>query len=92
MIEVKSIKDLAERLRKYNRSLSDSVFVYCQTSEKEAASEEYRGAIRMIRADSRNPLLVVKDEAAAKELGMKPGTFYCYYRPSYVNGFPQFVG
>lgn len=23
---------------------------------------------------------------------MKPGTFYCYYKPSYVNGFPQFVG
>lgn len=23
---------------------------------------------------------------------MKPGVFYCYYKPSYVNGFGQFVG
>lgn len=29
MIEVKSIKDLTESLRRFNRNLSDSVFVYC---------------------------------------------------------------
>lgn len=24
----------------------------------------------------------------AKFIKMEPGKFYCYYRPSYVNGFP----
>ena len=68
MQEVKSIKELAENLRNYNRTLNDSVFVYCQGSEKEASSEAYRSAIRLIKDDSKNPLFVVKDLELAAEM------------------------
>jgi len=92
MKEAGSLKELTEMLRKYNTHLDDSLFVYCQASPSQSQDEAYKAAIRLIKADSRNPLIVVRDPAAAEQLQMKAGTFYCYYKPSYINGFAQIVG
>ena len=43
--------------------------------------------MRLIKSETRNPVLIVKDQELAEKLRMKPGIFYCYYRPSYINGF-----
>jgi len=43
--------------------------------------------MRMMRHESENPLLEVRDQELAEKIGMKPGKFYCYYKPSFVNGF-----
>jgi len=37
-------------------------------------------------------VLSVCDDDLAKKLRMKPGVFYCFFKPSYVNGFGQFQG
>lgn len=86
MIEIKSTKDLAENLRSFNKNLDDSVNVYC-ADPTSTNSESVRSAIRMIRDDSSNPLLVVRDPELAAKFDMKPGSFYCYFKPSYLNGF-----
>ena len=91
MLEVKSVKDLAENLRKYNRQLHHSTIVYCEDPGS-SASWVTKAAIRLMRDDSSNPLLVVKDPSLAAELDMKPGVFYCYYKPSFINGFPDLEG
>lgn len=41
----------------------------------------------MMRQESKNPILVIKDEALSEKLNMKKGKFYCYFKPSFVNGF-----
>ena len=89
-IEVSSLKDLAENLRNFNTDLNDQTFVYCSDGSPE--SPELKHAIRLIRSETKNPILLVRDLDLAEKMRMKPGVFYCYYKPSYVNGFGQFVG
>lgn len=48
--------------------------------------------MRLMRNETRNPLLTVCDAELASKLRMQPGVFYCYFKPSYVNGFGQFQG
>jgi len=33
---------------------------------------------------------MVSDLKAAQDLHMEDGKFYCYYKPSYLNGFGKF--
>ena len=56
------------------------------------SDESTKQAMRLIKSESRNPVLIVKDQELAEKFNLKPGTFYCYYKPSYINGFGQFVG
>lgn len=44
-----------------------------------------------MRQETENPLLQVNDPDLAKRLNMKPGHFYCYYKPSYINGYEQYL-
>ena len=44
-----------------------------------------------MRSESRNPILVVKDMRLADNLGMEKGKFYVYYKPSFINGFENYV-
>lgn len=82
-IELKSTKDLAESLRTYNKNLHDKMFVFCEDS----SLPEMDKATRLLRSQSRNPVMVVRDKKLAGELRMEPGIFYCYYKPSYINGY-----
>jgi hypothetical protein len=34
----------------------------------------------------------VSDPQLAANLNMKPGNYYCYYKPSFLNGFSETVG
>jgi hypothetical protein len=35
--------------------------------------------------------LELRDKELATKLKMEPGKFYGYYKPSYVNGYAQFI-
>lgn len=88
MIQVDSVMDLAEKLRKYNVNVSDSLVVYYESAENRE-SEAHRSAIRLLRDDSYNPMLVVRDPKLASQLQMKPGSFYTYFKPSFANGLKE---
>lgn len=40
-----------------------------------------------MKFETRNPILIIKDQSLANQFKMKSGNFYCYYKPSYNNGF-----
>jgi hypothetical protein len=46
-----------------------------------------REAMRLLKSETRNPILEVTNPELAEKLKMTPGNFYCYYKPSYINGF-----
>ena len=46
-------------------------------------------ALRVLSHETQYQILEVRDSEMAKFINMKPGRFYCYYRPSCVNGFPS---
>ena len=54
-------------------------------SREDIAREEM--AFRMMKAETKNPILQVTDTELAKKLGMEDGKFYCYYKPSHLNGY-----
>lgn len=87
MPELGSVKDLAEALRSGNRGINDSTFVYCAEGEQDFKKYHNQQALQLINSETRNPVLRVSSKALADELQMKPGHFYCYYKPSYANGF-----
>ena len=82
---VENVKDLADKLEEMNKRLDDSTFVFYSGGAQRNATHMH--AQRLIKSETRNPILEVKDQRLAKELGMKAGSYYCYYKPSYVNGF-----
>ncbi len=85
---VHSVKDLAESLRTFNLEIDDCTFVHCSTrslSSKETTDAQ--NVYRLIKSQSKNPVLQVTDASLAKKLGMEDGKYYCYYKPSYINGF-----
>ncbi len=85
---INSVKDLAENLKKFNTTLEDTTIVYCRRPED--TKEVHHAAIRLMRQESRNPLLVA-DPEVGRELRMEPGKFYVYYKPSFINGFEQYM-
>jgi hypothetical protein len=44
---INSVKDLAEKLKKFNRSLDDTTIVYCRAPED--TTEAHHAAIRLMR-------------------------------------------
>lgn len=53
---INSVKDLAESLKKFNTTLEDTTIVYCRGPED--TKEVHHAAIRLMRQESRNPILV----------------------------------
>ena len=54
-------------------------------------SESTKVALRLLRAESKNPILILRDSDLAERLHMRKGKFYCYYKPSFINGFEQYL-
>ena len=54
--------------------------------------EEQNQAARILRFQTKNPILEISDFGLAEKLNMVPGKFYVYYKPTYANGFGQFEG
>ena len=90
MIPVGSIKELAEKIRTQNKSLNDTTIVYC-SGEGEERNETLKNAIRLMRQESKNPILVINDKALSEQVRMESGKFYVYYKPSFINGFEQYM-
>lgn len=83
-------KDLADALSRGNKSLESVTILYCR--DKEALCETTEAvALNLLRYETSNKLLVVSDSDVAKKLKVEPGRFYAYYKPSFVNGFEQYV-
>ena len=63
------------------------MFVYCEGSSTDLDSFTTRAALRLVKSECKNPVLKVTDPTFASKLNMKPGNFYCYYKPTWINGF-----
>ena len=44
-------------------------------------------ALRIISHETQYQILEVRDLEMAKFIKMEPGKFYCFFKPSFVNGF-----
>jgi hypothetical protein len=62
-------------------------FVWSKPSFKEKEKEEeHRLVLSLIRHESGgNQVVEVTDAKLMERLGMEPGVFYCYYKPSFLN-------
>lgn len=80
-------KDLSESLREGNVNLDDMTVLYCKDTENEVCDKISSLALNFLRHESSNQVLEVRDKELAEKLKMTPGKFYCYYKPSYINGF-----
>ena len=88
-----SPKDLSDSLKAGNVELDDMTAVYCRDPDLNKDVE--RLAINYMRHESGKRVLQVVDKDLAEKLQMKPGHFYAYYKPSFLNGFhprPDFYG
>jgi hypothetical protein len=89
---VKSMRELADSIAKYNSTLNDTTIVYCQgEGEDDLSKESTKAAVRLMRQESLNPILVIKDKELAQTARMEPGKFYVYYKPSFINGFEAYM-
>lgn len=90
---VKNMRELADSIAKYNNTLNDTTIVYCQGEEgdDDLKKESTKAAVRLMRQESLNPILIVKDKELAKTARMEPGKFYVYYKPSFINGFEAYM-
>ena len=84
------MKDLAENLRKFNTEFEDSTFVYYPSESDD--QKILREVEKLLKSETRNPILIVKNSKLAEKLGMTPGKYYCYYKPSFLNGFSDKEG
>ena len=53
-------------------------------------TEDEKIAFRMMKQETGNPIFTVSDPELIKSLKFTPGKFYCYYKPSYLNGYAQY--
>ena len=58
---------MAENLRQYNTDLNDLTVVYYEDEENKD-SESTKVALRLLRSESENPILVVRDLELAERL------------------------
>jgi hypothetical protein len=63
--------------------------VYCHDKIAKTYPEQ---AFRLLRHESTHQILELRDENLAKQMKMEPGKFYCYYKPSLINGYDKGVG
>ena len=60
---VHSMRELADNIGKFNSSLNDTTIVYCKgDSEDDLKKTATKAAVRLMRQESLNPLLVVDDK------------------------------
>ena len=55
--ELLSLRDLAENLRKFNKDLGDSTFVYCASESDD--QEILRESEKLLKSETSNPILIV---------------------------------
>ena len=83
---VSSVKELSDYLTQFNKSLNDTTIVYCHDPSLKDSSN-LRTAFRLMRQESKRPILVVEDAKLSEGMKMEAGKFYVYYKPSFINGF-----
>ncbi|CDW85809.1 UNKNOWN [Stylonychia lemnae] len=95
---IKSVKDLAERLNQFNKSLNDTTIVYVHDPSKATTPTDGTSNVdtkqisfRLMRQETENPILQINDLELAQKLNMQPGKFYCYFKPSFINGYEQYI-
>lgn len=66
-------------------------FVYYQDEEEEEGKETLFQDLQIafIQNETSNNLIKVTDANLASILNLKPGTFHCYYKPSFANYNPE---
>ena len=82
-----TIRDLVDTLKANNTELDSLTIVYCTDGNPKTYEQEQK-ALRMLTHESQHQVLEVRDLGMARFIKMEPGKFYCYYKPSYANGFP----
>ena len=81
-----SIKDLIDALKNNNTELDSLTIAYYNDGSEEKREIRQR-ALCILSHETQHQILEVRDPEMAKFVKMEPGKFYCYYRPSYANGF-----
>jgi hypothetical protein len=84
--EVKTVRDLSRALDENNKRLDDITILYCE-DEENATSDEAVQALRLLKHETQHQILRVKDAKLAKAMRLTAGNFYCYYKPSFINGY-----
>ena len=64
--------------------MDDVTFVYYEGLEKPSPL-----SIALIQNETKSNLVKVTDAELADKLDLKPGKFYCYYKPSFANYDPE---
>ena len=83
-----SVSDLITALKTNNTELDSLTVMYCPDGDPKKSALEQK-ALQLLTHETQHQILEVRDPEVAKFVKMEPGKFYCYYRPSYVNGFPS---
>ena len=84
--EVKNVRDLSEALKENNKKLDDLTILYCEDADTQDKEETAR-ALRILKHESQFQILKVTDSVLSKAMRLKPGKYYCYYKPSFINGY-----
>ena len=62
--------------------------MYCPSQDASKATKTLeQQALRLLTHETQYQVLEVRDPELAKFVKMEPGKFYCYYKPTFVNGF-----
>ena len=78
------MRELGEAIAKGNRELYDMTVLYCAKDAEKDEVEQF--SCQLMRSESRNQILETEGGSKfAKELNLKPGHFYAYYKPSALN-------
>ena len=81
---VHSLRQFADALKQNNRGFDDLTIVYFE--DKESPVSEL--ALRMLRHESQHQVVQIRNPELAQILKIKPGKFYCYYKPTFIiDGF-----
>lgn len=90
--KIQSRRDLADILQKYNKKYHDNVIVFYVPKEKQTAFFKdltNQRAVNLMRHESVR-MVLIDDAKLAEELTIKEDKYYCYYKPSFCNGFEDF--
>ena len=83
-----TIKDLVQALKENNTQLDSLTIAYCTDGDPKRRDLEQK-ALRLLAHETQHQILEVRDLELANFIKMEPGKFYCYYKPSFANGFPS---
>jgi hypothetical protein len=82
--EIKSLAALCRVISRQNVKMDDCTIVYFDESK---AIDDL--ALAFVQNETSNPVLRVTDSALARQIGLQPDKFYCYYKPSFANKTEQ---